>query len=99
MEFIASSKLIYSGDQVELTCTVHMSEPSFPTITTKSGRGLSKHDVDEITIDEHTVMVEAIILEQYEEREDYVCMVSSFGEDKQLVEEVQKILSIYSYGM
>lgn len=99
MEFVASDKYIYSGDSVEFSCTVSMSQPKFPTIRLASGGSLdhSSHETQENSRNSHTVETELWLYEQKKLKEDYVCEVESYCGDK-LMEKLEKNLSIYSYS-
>lgn len=98
MEFVASDKYIYSGDSVEFTCTVSMSQPQFPTIRLASGSSLdqSSHEAHGNSPDSHTMETELWLYEQKNLKEDYVCEVESYCGEK-LVEKLERNLSIYSY--
>lgn len=99
MEFVASEKLIYWGDSVELKCTVHMAQPPrFPVVTLGSSSSLPSHEVDEIMVDDHTAVADVWVYEQIKQREDYICVMEIYDNKDSLVERLEKNLSIYSYS-
>lgn len=99
MEFVASDKYIYAGDPVDFACTVHMSQPKFPTVRFMSGASLdsSSHEEEKRAINKHAVETEVWLYDQKELKGDYVCEVESYNGDK-LVEKLERNLSIYSYS-
>ena len=99
MEFIAEEKFVYTGDNVDLFCTIQMSQPRFPSVKISPDRSLdtSSHDIEEITVNKHTVKTDVWLYSQEDTKVDYICEVESYLGD-QFVEKVEKVLTIYSYS-
>lgn len=98
MEFTASSKYVYTGESVELMCTIYSATPDYPTIELRDGGILPSHNLNEFDVDDYTVRVEVLIHEQNENKVDYVCVMDNSEEDE-LVKQLEQELSIFSYGI
>ena len=97
MEFTTNMKYVYTGDDVELACTVHSMDPNYPTISLKDSSSLSSHDTRRKQLDSYTVRTELWIHEQFGQKTDYVC-VAERDERDEMSERIEQELSIYSYG-
>lgn len=94
MDFTTTEKHLYSGEPLDLICTVHMTSPNSSTILNAAGAVLSR---ETYFPDKHTAVTSVVLKKQANIKEEYVCVMESY-QGKELVERLQETITIYSYS-
>ena len=100
MDFVASDKYIYTGDSVELSCTVDMWQKHYPAITLATGESLdtTSHEEEHSVDGEYGKITDLWLYEQKELQQEYICTVNIY-DGEEVLETLQKNVTIYSYSM
>lgn len=101
MDFVVSDKYIYAGDSVELSCTVDLPwQEGYPTITLLSGESLdaTSHEEEHNLDGKYGKVTDIWLYVQKELKQDYICVMDIY-DGEEMLETLQKNLTIYSYCM